>query len=59
MQPFAECLSLLAFEFNESMGDVIFVQEIIELVSVTIVPRCQDPKSRKLTIATQSAATHD
>ena len=59
MQPFAERLSLLVFKFDEPMRDVIFVQEIIQLMSLARAALGQNAQPGKLPVAPDPATTHN
>ena len=59
MQPFAERLSLFAFKFDEPMGDVIFIQEIIELMSFACAACRENAQPSKFPIASDPSPTHD
>src|SRR5215471_12018276 len=56
---FAQRLTLFALEFDQTMQDVVLVQKIVELMSVTPVARSEHTQTGKLVIAKQSPPSHD
>ena len=56
MKTFAQRLSLFAFKFDQPMRDAIFVEEIIELMSIARIRGCQNTHARKFAIATRAGA---
>src|SRR5262245_48798645 len=56
---FAQRLTLFALEFDQTMQDVVLVQKIVELMSVTPAARSEHTQTGKLVIATQSPSSHD
>src|SRR2546430_7476730 len=59
MKAVAHGLTLFALEFDQTMGDVVLVQKIVELMSVTRAAHSQHTQSCKLAIPADSAAPHD
>src|SRR6266478_2341020 len=59
MKAVAHGLALLALEFNQTMRDVVLVQKIVELMSVTRAAHSQHTQSGKLAIPADSAAPHN
>src|SRR5437667_5560280 len=59
MQTLAQRPALSALKFDQPMRDVVFVQEIVELMSITRAARSEHTQPCKLAIATQPASSHD
>src|SRR5215472_12083035 len=56
---FAQRLTLFALEFDQTMWDVVLVQKIVELMSVTRAARSNHTQTGKLPIATNPTTSHD
>ena len=59
MKTVAQRLALFALEFDQPMRDVILIQKIVELMSITRATRSQHAQSRKLAIPANSPAPHN
>ena len=59
VQSLAECLSLLALEFNQPMWDVILVEKIVELMALARVAQRNDAQPGELAVATEPPPAHD
>src|SRR5262245_14507517 len=56
---FTEGLALFALEFDQTVRDVVLVQKIVELMSVTPAARSEHTQTGKLVIATEPTSSHD
>src|SRR4029453_13166038 len=59
METFTQRLPLFAFEFYQPMRDAIFVEEIIELMSIAGIAAGQNTHPREFAIAAKPPPSHD
>src|SRR5436309_2299846 len=59
MEALAQSLAILALRVNQPMRNMIFVEEIVDLISITRTILSDDAQAGKLAVAPQSLPAHD
>jgi hypothetical protein len=59
VETFAECLSLFAFKYDQAMRNTILVEEIVQLMSKSLIPLRYDTHSSEFAVPNDLPASHN